>query len=189
MAKYKSQGYTNVHFCSAVHRIAPHRLLCISNAHPRRGMVLERTKAAGGGQKPPLRPLATPPKPFRATTSAPMHPIGAAAGAPLAPHSKPRHSAGWADGPGHGAHAASAAARRSRCTRTLQLPRRPAKHDTLHGHEAGPCRVSARAWEHVSGPARCRMDLPTRLGCVGVVRARCGECTPGMPQLGHTPRR
>ena len=82
------------------------------------------------------------------------------------------------------ARLASAAARRSRCTRALQLPQRPAKHDTQPGHAAGSCGVKARAWDHASGRARCRMDRLTRLGRAGVVRARCGECTPAMPKLG-----
>ena len=103
---------------------------------------------------------------------------------PLAPRSQPRRHAGGADGPGRGARLASAAARRSRCTRALQLAKRPAKHDTQPGHAAGSCGVKARAWDHASGRARCGMDRLTRLGRAGVVRARCGECTPAMPKLG-----
>ena len=131
-----------------------------------------------------MRPLAAPHKPSQATEVHRCTTVGAAATTPLAPRSQPRRHAGGADGPGRGARLASAAARRSRCTRALQLPQRPAKHDTQPGHAAGSCGVKARAWDHASGRARCGVDRLTRLGRAGVVRARCGVCTPAMPKLG-----
>ena len=182
MCKWVCLG--NVHFYNTRYRIAPHGFLCLPRAHPRQCVVPEWTQAAGGRQKPPLRPLAAPHKPSQATEVHRCTTVGAAATTPLAPRSQPRRHAGGADGPGRGARLASAAARRSRCTRALQLPKRPAKHDTQPGHAAGSCGVKARAWDHASGRARCRMDRLTRLGRAGVVRARCGECTPAMPKLG-----
>ena len=50
----------NVHFYNTRYRIAPHGFLCLPRAHPRQCVVPEWTQAAGGRQKPPLRPLGQP---------------------------------------------------------------------------------------------------------------------------------
>ena len=65
----------NVHFYNTRYRIAPHGFLCLPRAHPRQCVVPEWTQAAGGRQKPPLRPLAAPHKPSQATEvhAASMH--------------------------------------------------------------------------------------------------------------------
>ena len=60
MCKWVCLG--NVHFYNTRYLIAPHGFLCLPRAHPRQCVVPEWTQAAGGRQKPPLRPLAAPHK-------------------------------------------------------------------------------------------------------------------------------